>query len=119
MLGLLGIDPAAFGGQHEIDLHHRQAAELAVIFASKTMEAWTDIFDGSDACVTPVLDYLEAAAHPHMRAREALQKVDGLNHPVPAPRFGVEAGAINTKIPVDGEDGADILAELGISAPKG
>jgi len=52
------------------------------------MAHWTGIFDQTDACVTPVLTYQEAAEHPHMAARKALQKHDGLVHPALAPRFG-------------------------------
>ena len=30
---------------------------------------WSDIFDGSDACVTPVLEQEETAEHPHNKFR--------------------------------------------------
>lgn len=47
--------------------------ELESIFAerfeSETRDHWQSVFDGTDACVTPVLTMSEAPAHPHYRAR--------------------------------------------------
>lgn len=34
-------------------------------FLSKTQAEWTEIFDGTDACVTPVVDLELAQHHPH------------------------------------------------------
>ena len=45
--------------------------KLAEIFASKTQQEWTDVFDGSDACVTPVVDLEEAHLHPQNKARKS------------------------------------------------
>lgn len=45
--------------------------KLAKIFKSKTRDEWCQIFDGSDACVTPVLELDEAPEHPHNKARQA------------------------------------------------
>ncbi|HBS50234.1 MAG TPA: hypothetical protein DEA05_09185, partial [Rhodobacteraceae bacterium] len=43
--------------------------------------------DGSDAWATPVLDYDEARAHPHMKARAAIVEAGGFKHPNIAPRL--------------------------------
>jgi alpha-methylacyl-CoA racemase len=45
------------------------------------------VFDGTDACVTPVLAFGEAAAHPHMAARGTIVERDGVAQAAPAPRF--------------------------------
>lgn len=50
-------------------------------------DAWTDVFSGSDACVTPVLSFAEAAERPHVRARGTLVEADGVVQAAPAPRF--------------------------------
>jgi CoA-transferase family III len=50
-------------------------------------DEWAEIFAGTDACVTPVLDYDEALGHPHLVARESFVTIDGLEQPAPAPRF--------------------------------
>ena len=46
-------------------------ARMAEKFLSKTRDEWVDIFDGSDACVTPILELNEAADHPHNKERES------------------------------------------------
>lgn len=107
----LNISPEDFGPQHEKARHPQQHKRLEEVFAQKTMAEWARVFKGSDACVTPVLTYKEAAADPHMAARQALTEVRGLNHPAVAPRMGA---GLNTKIPQDGADTVQILEELGI-----
>ena len=42
---------------------------FAETFASKSQAEWTAIYEGSDACVSPVLDMLEAR-HIHIEARK-------------------------------------------------
>jgi hypothetical protein len=41
-------------------------ARLAGLFSQQPRDHWAALFDGSDACVAPVLDPAEAAADPHM-----------------------------------------------------
>ena len=60
---------------------------LAATFKMKSQLEWTAIFDGSDACVSPVLSMSEAATHPHNAARRTLIEIDGVVQPAPAPRF--------------------------------
>jgi alpha-methylacyl-CoA racemase len=60
---------------------------LAEIFRSRTREQWSEVFEGSDACVTPVLDLFEAPSHPHNRKRRSFGELDGATVPAPAPRF--------------------------------
>tara|TARA_R110002110_G_scaffold85534_3_gene222611 strand:- start:2091 stop:3101 length:1011 start_codon:yes stop_codon:yes gene_type:complete len=64
-----------------------RTAELAVIFATRSRDAWAAHFEGSDACVTPVLTFSEAADHPHMAQRGALQRRAGVLQSGVAPRF--------------------------------
>lgn len=59
----------------------------AALFATRTRDEWCALLERSDACVAPVLDLDEAAAHPHLRARAAYRDVDGMTLPAPAPRF--------------------------------
>lgn len=42
---------------------------LVADFAGKTRDEWAEIFAGTDACVTAVLNWTEAATDPHMTAR--------------------------------------------------
>ena len=60
---------------------------FASVFAEKSRDDWCAVFDGSDACVTPVLSMSEVMTHRHNEVRGALvQSVGGLR-PAPAPRF--------------------------------
>ncbi len=113
MLARLGIAPEDFGAQHELALHAQQMVLLEKVFARKTMDEWAEVFAGSDACVTPVLTYEEVADDPHMAARHALTKENGLRHPAVAPRMGAEA---RRDMPEDGANTLEILNMLGLEA---
>ncbi len=65
-------------------------ARFEAAFAARPRDDWAAHFAGTEACVTPVLSFGEAAAHPHNAARGTL--VDGA--PAPAPRFDGQASAI-------------------------
>ncbi|MFP3992681.1 CaiB/BaiF CoA-transferase family protein, partial [Streptomyces sp. E11-3] len=56
-------------------------------FKAKTRAEWTALFEGSDACVAPVLSLGEAPAHPHLAARATFTDHGGITQPAPAPRF--------------------------------
>jgi len=56
-------------------------------FVGKTRADWVAIFGGTDACVTPVLTWTEAAENDHLLARQTLIDVDGARQAAPAPRF--------------------------------
>jgi alpha-methylacyl-CoA racemase len=58
---------------------------LTETFAQRTQAEWTEVFDGSDACVSPVLPL--AGEHPHLAARATFVEKDGVRQAAPAPRF--------------------------------
>lgn len=60
---------------------------LATRFASRTRDEWAAHFAGTEACVTPVLSFEEAADDPHLAARGTYQRVAGHLSAAPAPRF--------------------------------
>ncbi|RJQ81993.1 CoA transferase [Pseudonocardiaceae bacterium YIM PH 21723] len=60
---------------------------LAAKFRERTRDEWITVFDGTDACVSPVLGLEDAPLHPHNVARAAFVEVDGVRQPAPAPRF--------------------------------
>ncbi len=51
---------------------------LAREFKTRTRAEWEAVFDGSDACVSPVLSMAEAPEHPHNAARGAFVEVGGV-----------------------------------------
>ncbi|MGB5325476.1 MAG: CaiB/BaiF CoA-transferase family protein [Pseudomonadales bacterium] len=82
-----GLADDAFAEQNNPAGWDALREKIAAVFRTKTRDEWTAIFDGSDACVAPILDYTEAPAHPHNVARETFIEIDGLMQPAPAPRF--------------------------------
>lgn len=57
------------------------------VIRTRTREAWTRLAEGRDACFTPVLDFEESRAHPHVVARGLVNERTGHPLPAPAPRF--------------------------------
>lgn len=118
MLEKLDINPTEFGGQNDPKMFASQHKRLEEIFASKTRDAWADIFNGSDACVTPVLDYTEATAHPQNAARGGLKDHDGIHHPRTAPAFISRTTEPEFIIPKGGADTHSILQAAGYSSDE-
>ena len=60
---------------------------LTARFRERTQAEWVEVFDGTDACVGPVVTLAEAPAHPHLAARGTYVEREGVTQPAPAPRF--------------------------------
>lgn len=118
MLRLLEIDKAEYGKQRDASSFPKQHAMLEAKFASKTRAEWSDIFDGTDACVTPVLTYDEAPAHPQNAARGGLRKQGAFVHPRPAPGFINTDTDPDFSVPGANDAAAEIFETLGYDAAK-
>src|SRR6056297_4168635 len=104
-------DDPAFSAQYDRALWPVLTARLAGLFASQTADHWARLFDGSDACVAPVLSPWSAAEDPHMAARGVWSERDGILQPAPAPRF--DGGRTQPgDIPERGQHTDAILAAL-------
>jgi len=114
MMERLPIDADAYGGQHDRSAFAKQHEILEDVFATKTRDEWEAIFAGTDACVTPVLDYVEAALHPANAERQAVVQDGRWLHPQIAPRLATQALATHFEIATKGGDYAAILAEAGL-----
>lgn len=115
MMERLPVDLEAYGGQHDRSKWAEQHRMLEAVFASKTRGEWEAIFALTDACVTPVLDYVEAADHPANAERAAVVKDGRWLHPQIAPRLATQKQAESFPIPGKGADFADVLTEAGMS----
>ncbi len=69
MLNLLQIDPKTFGAQNNPDKWPEQVKILSDIFISQPQKYWEELFDNSDACVTPVLSQKQAQNHKQVKSR--------------------------------------------------
>jgi alpha-methylacyl-CoA racemase len=112
-LGLSG-DPACRDDRTDPRSWPALRARLAAAFAGRSQPAWSEVFEGTDACVTPVLTMGEAAAHPHLAARGTYPSSAGVAQPAPAPRFSVTGADLPPPAPAPGRDSRAILAEAGL-----
>ena len=115
MMERLPIDKEAYGGQHDQSKWAQQHKMLEEVFASKTRDEWEATFALTDACVTPVLDYVEAASHPANAERKAVVKDGKWLHPQIAPRLSSQEQADNFVIASRGGDYSAVLAEAGLA----
>jgi alpha-methylacyl-CoA racemase len=91
---------------------------FAEIFRTRTRDEWTACFEGTDACVTPVLSMEEAPRHPHNLARSSFVQVDGVLQPAPAPRFSASATTILKPPPAPGDDTVSVLRDYGTTPAR-
>jgi len=92
---------------------------LAETFAQRTQAEWVGVFDGTDACVAPVLPLTEAYEHPHNVARGTYVDHDGLTQPAPAPRFSATPATLTTPPSLSGADTRAALTAWGIDDVDG
>jgi alpha-methylacyl-CoA racemase len=83
----LGLSPGEVPSQLDIASYPQLHAIFAERFASRTRDEWTQTFAGTDACVTPVLSFSEAATNDHLNARSTVINAHGVEQAAPAPRF--------------------------------
>jgi alpha-methylacyl-CoA racemase len=93
-------------------------ATFAQVFATRSLAEWRETFDGTDACVTPVLSFAEAREHPHNVARGTFVEEYGVVQPAPAPRLSRTPGAIAGPPPEGGEHSREILEEWGFAPDR-
>jgi alpha-methylacyl-CoA racemase len=87
--------------------------KIGELFRTKTRSEWCELMEGTDICFAPVLNFEEAAAHPHNQARETFVNVDDVLQPAPAPRFSETPSELTSPPPLPGADSVEILEELG------
>jgi alpha-methylacyl-CoA racemase len=114
LLACLGI-PAEEMPQWDRQAWPAQKRRLAATFKLRTQDEWIAVFDGSEACVTPVLSFEDAPRHPHNVARHTfLSDGDGPPTPAPAPRFSRTPGDARRGVPTP----MQALEAWGVSASE-
>lgn len=86
----LGLGEEDLPEQYDVRGWQVLRSRFTQIFASQPRDHWAAVFEGTDACVAPVLDLTEAPLHRHLRARGTFVTDEASGQPVPgpAPRFG-------------------------------
>jgi alpha-methylacyl-CoA racemase len=116
LLDALGLAPADWP-QHDRSRWAELSGRLAAVFASRTRAEWERVFDGRDACVTPVLSLAEAANSAELRERGTFVDWDGVPQPAPAPRLSASAVVERPRSRRCG-DTDEILAQVGYRADE-
>jgi alpha-methylacyl-CoA racemase len=93
-------------------------AKVAARIITKSRDEWASIFEGTDACVAPVLTMSEAAKHPHNVERGTFIEPDGVTQPAPAPRFSRTAVGVPSSPSHPGQHSREVLTEAGFSASE-
>jgi alpha-methylacyl-CoA racemase len=68
----LGLDPSDLPDRDEKANWAELGERFAAVFATRPRAHWEQVYDGTDACVTPVLSFTEAPSHPQVAARGVL-----------------------------------------------
>ncbi|WP_405538828.1 CoA transferase [Streptomyces sp. NBC_00075] len=110
----LGVDPDR---QHDRSTWPQLRQLLEKRFAERTRDEWAALFEGTDACVAPVLSLTEAAAHPHLAARASLFTRDGVIQPAAAPRFSATPSSAGRVAPEVGADTREVFRDWGVRFP--
>jgi alpha-methylacyl-CoA racemase len=113
LLGGLGLDPAELPAQGDRDRWPELRDRLAAAFRTRTRAEWAEVFEGSDACVMPVLRPSEATVHPHNQDRGTFVAVGDVPQPAPAPRFSRTPPATPEPAPRPGAHTHEVLASSG------
>jgi len=116
LLDKLGLADADLSKQHDRGGWPQLRQRFEAAFLTRTRDEWCEIFDGSDACVAPVLSFSEAPSHPHHVARGSFVEVEGAVVPAPAPRFSATPSAAGARAPRRGEHGFAALTDWGFDS---
>ncbi|MFK8053899.1 MAG: CaiB/BaiF CoA transferase family protein [Woeseiaceae bacterium] len=112
---LAELDPDLFSQQHDVGRWPAQRQALNARFIEKTRDEWAQLFEGSNACVTPVLTHAEAPHHPHNHARQTYLEIGGVTQPAPAPRFSRTQHEAVTPPRREGSDTRAVLNRFGLA----
>jgi alpha-methylacyl-CoA racemase len=118
LVRLLGVgDTIDVAAQNDRSTWPAMRAQFTQAFATRTRDEWSAIFDGTDACVAPVVSLQQAPAHPHIAARgSVIATADGSLQPGLAPRFSAHLSATPGSPPPLGADTREVLAGVGVNA---
>ncbi len=105
----LGLDPAE-NPQWDRSQWAAMKERFGETFRSRTRRDWEVVFEGVDACVSPVLAPTEVAEHPHTRHRNVVATVNGVLQATPAPRFSRTPAALGVPVHPGGDDFDAVLA---------
>jgi alpha-methylacyl-CoA racemase len=115
LASLIGLDGKFVAGQMDRSLWPEMRSSLAAIFRGRSRDEWSAALEGTDACVTGVLELGEVAGHPQNQSRGVFQSVSGAIHPAPAPRFSRSTPRPPAPTKLGAEESRATMMDLGFS----
>jgi len=116
LLSRLGLKDLS--AQHDRSGWPEMRALFQRTFKARTRAEWERVFEGSDACFAPVLNWSDARDHAHSRSRNAYVEVASVRQPAPAPRFSRTGAAVPQPPPQRGQGGRAALHDWGFDASQ-
>ncbi|MCF6321549.1 MAG: CoA transferase [Rhizobiaceae bacterium] len=117
-VNLAGLPEDFINQQMDKKAWPQMSAYIAGYLKSKSRDEWAGIFEGSDACVSPVLNFEEAARYQHNVARGNFVEINHVTQSAPAPRFSRSNGGVSSGPVVSGSDCDSILKEVGLESDE-
>ena len=114
----LQLDPTSLPDQNEEEQWPKMQAQFAEIFRNKTRDEWSVIFNGKDACVSPVLELDEVDQDPHLIERRSFQNLNGALQPAVAPRLSRTPGKSDRPGRPRGSETGGVLEGLGYTSEE-
>ena len=114
----LGLPADAFPAQMSRKEWPEYSKRMAEVVKTKSRDEWMEVFDGTDACVAPVLSMDEAPKHPHNASRQTFVEAGGIVQPGVAPRFSRTTGAVNGAPVLAGQQSEAVLKAWGVAPER-
>ena len=111
LISKMGLNPSEWSSQHNSSKWPGYQDLMARLFKEKTRDEWCALLEGSDACFAPVLDFKEAADHPHNKARGTFISDGKIIQAAPAPRFSRTPSRLSKTSPAPGQHRDEILKD--------
>ncbi len=115
---IAGLPEEFVGQQMDKKLWSQMSAYIAGYFKSRGRDDWMEMFEGSDACVAPVLDWVEAPHSAHNQSRNNFIEINGVTQTAPAPRFSRSQPPMPSAPVVSGQNSHEVLLQAGLNAEE-
>ncbi|WP_373299493.1 CaiB/BaiF CoA transferase family protein [Streptomyces poonensis] len=113
---LLGLDAGRLPDRDDPRRWPELRERFAARFRTAGRDEWAAVFEGTDACVAPVLSLREAVRHPHLDHRRTFTRSQGLVQPGVAPRFSATPGALRLPPAVPGTHQGEVAHDWQVPA---
>ncbi len=109
----VALEDELWQNQLNTALWPQQKRQIAAVFKTKSQAEWARVFDGQDACVTPLLTWEHLDSHPHTgpAGRGLVVDVGGEKQIRPAPRLMRTPAVAGKQEPETGEHTEEVLAQ--------